>query len=232
MSVPQVQLPLEVRLRAEATFDNFCEIDGAEPVIDALRRQPLAGGEPLLFLSGMSGAGKSHLLQACCHEQEAACLYLPLADLVEYPAQDVLQATEHLQRLCCDDVHAVAGNEDWELGLFHLINRCRQSGCRLVFAAQAPPRALAISLPDLASRLAGGVVYPLPRPGDSEKTAILSFRAERLGLELSAPEARFIVNRAPRKIEQLLDILDTLDRASLAQQRQLSIPFIKATLGW
>ena len=28
------------------------------------------------------------------------------------------------------------------------------------------------------------------------------------------------------------DVLDTLDRASLAQQRPLSIPFVKATLSW
>jgi hypothetical protein len=31
---------------------------------------------------------------------------------------------------------------------------------------------------------------------------------------------------------QLLQVLDLLDQASLAQQRALSIPFVKEALGW
>jgi hypothetical protein len=31
---------------------------------------------------------------------------------------------------------------------------------------------------------------------------------------------------------QLLKLLDTLDQASLAEQRSLSIPFVKQALGW
>jgi len=44
--------------------------------------------------------------------------------------------------------------------------------------------------------------------------------------------AAYIVHRARRGMDELLGLLDTLDRASLAEQRSLSIPFVKNTLGW
>ena len=67
---------------------------------------------------------------------------------------------------------------------------------------------------------------------DEEKAEILQFRATRRGLTLPAGVATFIVSRAPRAMEQLLGVLDQLDEASLAQQRALSIPFVKQALGW
>jgi DnaA family protein len=67
---------------------------------------------------------------------------------------------------------------------------------------------------------------------DEDKAAILQFRATRRGMSLSAEAATFIVSRAPRAMSQLLSILDQLDDASLVQQRVLSIPFVKQTLGW
>jgi DnaA family protein len=33
-------------------------------------------------------------------------------------------------------------------------------------------------------------------------------------------------------MDQLLQVLETLDKASLAEKRALSIPFVKEALGW
>jgi DnaA family protein len=159
-------------------------------------------------------------------------LYLPLAQLREYPPADVLQGVERVDRLCLDDVHAVLGDADWELALFNLYNSARQRGCRLVVAGDAAPRALAVNLADLRSRLSWGIVYQLVEGDDEDKSAILQFRAQRRGLSLSPAVASYIVGRAPRAMEQLLAVLDQLDAASLAQQRALSIPFVKQALGW
>jgi DnaA family protein len=101
-----------------------------------------------------------------------------------------------------------------------------------VIAGNAAPRALAVELADLRSRLSGGIVYRLAQPGDEDKAAILQFRAARRGLTLSNGVARYIVSRAPRAVEQLLQILDRLDRDSLVEQRALSIPFVKGVMGW
>jgi DnaA family protein len=226
------QLSLAVQLRDDATLENFLALPAVLPLVNALQSQMQPGGEAIIYLYGPPGTGKSHLLQASCQVAQARTLYLPLAQLRAYPPADVLQGVEHLDRLCLDDVHAVLGDADWELALFNLYNDARQRGCRLVVAGNAAPRALAVNLPDLRSRLSWGIVYQLVEGDDEDKSAILQFRALRRGLSLTPAVASYIVGRAPRAMEQLLAVLDQLDAASLAHQRSLSIPFVKQALGW
>jgi DnaA family protein len=186
----------------------------------------------VVFLHGASGGGKSHLLQASCHQVGRGALYLPMSEIASYPPVDVLQSVENLDLVCLDDIHAVVGDPAWETALFHFFNRARETGCALQFAAEAAPRNLPIKLPDLRSRLSWAVVFQLAVPADEEKAEILRFRAARRGLALAPEVATFIVNRAPRNLDDLLALLDALDRASLAEQRSLSLPFVKSTLGW
>ena len=228
----QHQLSLAVQLRDDATLENFLPLPKAQPLLNALRAQMQPDGEAVIYVYGPQGVGKSHLLQASCHLEEAQTVYLPLAHLRQYPAADVLQGVEQQDRVCLDDIHTVVGDPDWELALFNFYNSARQRGCRLVVAADAAPRGLAVKLPDLRSRLSWGIVYQLMEGDDEEKAAILQFRAMRRGLTLTPAVANFIVGRAPRGMQQLLGVLDQLDHTSLSQQRGLSIPFVKQTLGW
>lgn len=214
-------------------MENFVALARVEPLVNALQSQLSPGGEALVYLYGPPGTGKSHLLQASCHDGEGAeALYLPLAELGHYNAQEVLQGVDRLGRVCIDDVHAVLGEDEWELGLFNLINGARQNGCRLVIAGNAAPRALEVNLADLRSRLTGGIVYQLEEAGDEDKAAILQFRATRRGIALSDSVASYIVSRAPRGMEQLLAVLDRLDKESLVEQRPVSVPFVKEAMGW
>ena len=228
----QHQLSLEIRLRDDATFANFLAPESVLPLVDMLQRQLDAEGESVVFVCGPSGTGKSHLLQSCCQENQGRTQYLPLEALRDSPPEDVLSGVEFLDRVCVDNVQLVAQDPAWELALFSMINRARESGCRMVFAADAAPRALNIELADLQSRLGWGAVFELPRLADEDKIAILCFRAEQRGLSLTEGVAAFIVNRAPRSMHDLLDFLEYLDKASLRQQRSLSIPFIKEALDW
>jgi DnaA family protein len=228
----QHQLPLEVQLRDDATLDNFLAVPAVQPLMAGLQQQREPAGEAMILVYGPAGSGKSHLLQASCRAASSASLYLPLPELRQYDPADVLQGVEALDLVCLDDVHAVLGDAGWELALFNLCNRARERDCKLLLAANAAPRALSVDLQDLRSRLSWGVVYQLAQADDEEKAAILQFRASRRGLALSAEVTSYIVRRAPRALDQLLGLLDILDRHSLAQQRALSIPFVKQVLGW
>ena len=226
------QLPLPVELREEATLDNYLTLPAARVLVSTLRSQCEVGGEPLIYLHGAGATGKSHLLQAACHLAGSRSIYLPLQDLQAYSPAAVMADVERAGLVSIDDVPAVLARREWEEGVFHLVNRARQSGCRLLLAGDAAPRELAITLADLRSRLAGGVVFQLPVPEDEDKAAILRFRAARRGLELGPEAARYIVERAPRGLDRLLELLSRLDRASLAAQRNLTVPFIRASMGW
>ncbi len=231
MAEPGQQLPLKVQLRDEATLGNFLVTDSLRPLMPLLEGLCAGSGEPLLYLHGTKNSGKSHLLQACCHQLGSAAIYLPLAELVDYPPEQVLADMETMALVCLDDMDVIAGVGSWERGLFHFFNRARAAGCRLLLAASAAPRSLGTKLPDLQSRLSWGLVFHLPGYSDADKEALLILRARQRGLSMSAEVARYVVSRAPRGLAQLFELLDRVDERSLAEQRGITVPFLRQVLG-
>ena len=132
------QLALEVQLRDDATLENYLAPAQAQPLLRALEGQLHAQGEPVIYICGPGGSGKSHLLQAACHLAGDAALYLPMGEVAQYPPGDVLRGVETLDLVCLDDIEQVLGDDDWEMALFDLFNRAREWGCRLLLAATGP----------------------------------------------------------------------------------------------
>ncbi|WP_136064010.1 DnaA regulatory inactivator Hda [Modicisalibacter radicis] len=233
MSTGPAQLPLGVGLRDDATFGNFLPGDNAA-LVAKLRAQLDDDGEAFIYLWGAPGSGRSHLLQAACHEASARdrrALYLPLDDLGHFPPH-MLEEIERLDLVVIDDLDTVVGRKRWEEGLFHGFNRLRDAGKRLVIAASAAPRQLDIQLPDLASRLSWGMTFHLQRLDDVQRFEALQLRARSRGMQLPDEVARYILHRGPRQLNELFATLERLDRASLSAQRKLTIPFVKQALGW
>jgi DnaA family protein len=235
------QLPLRLALPDDATLDNFLPDAASRPLCAALSVPPDVGAdatagaastEPLIFLHGPRGTGKTHLLQAACHLLPKGSLYLPISELRDLSAAELLHDLEQLQRVAVDDPRLIAGDAGWEEALFHLINRCRASGCQLLFADRQPPAGLQLRLPDLRSRLAGGVTWALQAPDEARLREVLAFRARRRGLEASDAVLGYLCNRASRSLPELLALLALLDEASLQAKRPLTVPMVRDTLGW
>ena len=191
-------------------------------------------GSPVALYLGSAGVGRSHLLQAAClraEQQGEQAVYLPLAELVEY-GPELLDDLEQCALVCLDDLEAVLGRSAWEEALFHLFNRLRDSGRRLLIAASASPRELPIKLADLKSRLTLALIFQMRPLSDEDKLRALQLRASRRGLHLTDEVGHFILTRGTRSMSALFDLLEQLDQASLQAQRKLTIPFLKETLGW
>jgi DnaA family protein len=225
------QLTLGVGLKDEATFANYYAGQNG-PLMQELQKAAEGRGERVIYFCGAGGQGCTHLLQAVCHEanrHRVTSVYIPLASLIDYsPA--VLEGLESLMLVCIDDVHLIAGRPAWEEAFFHAYNRIHDAGHRLLLTANVMPKSLGVSLPDVVSRLSWGVVFQLQSLTDAEKLAVLSMRAERRGLTLSDEVGKFILNHCPRHMSTLFAALEALDKASLAAQRKLTIPFVKAVL--
>ena len=233
MTTPQQQLTLNVQLRDDATLENFLCAASIQALVKVVQGQLGVPGEPIIYIYGPADTGKSHLLQAACHLAESTpVVYLPLSELADYSPEDVLQGVESMGLVCLDDVQAVMGKDNWELALFHFFNRARESDCRLLVSADVAPRELQVNLADLRSRLSWGIVYQLEALNDEQRKSVLCFRAAQRGLPLSSEVSSYILDRAPRALPRLLELLDTLDTASLVEKRSLSIPFVKKALGW
>lgn len=231
------QLSLGVQLKDDATFGNFYAVDGQpnRQVVMALQQQLQPFGEQFIYLSGAQGAGLSHLLQAACHfagEQGRSAQYLPLDELVNADPAALLDGLEILDLVCLDGLQWVVGRPDWERALFVFFNTMRDTGRRVVMAAAQGPRELKVSLPDLQSRLNWGLVFQVHPLDDESKRSALQMRAKARGIELTDEVAQYILHRAPRSTHELFKTLHRLDDASLAEQRRLTIPFVKQTLGF
>jgi DnaA family protein len=184
----------------------------------------------IVWLCGPAGSGKTHLLQAACraaHEKNAASMYVSLRDADVHA--DQLLGAEQLGLVALDDVDAVAGNDAWEARLFSVFNEFHARG-GLLLAARSAPAAIRFHLGDLASRAAGAIVYRLQALDDEQQLEALLEHARRRGFELDAATARFLQGRVQRGMTELCQWLDRLDRASLAAQRRLTIPFVREVL--
>jgi DnaA family protein len=223
------QLALDVRLRDASSFENFYTPGGRE-VPDRLTAA-IAGsaGGAQIYLWGEAGSGRSHLLQATCRlasAESVTAAYVPLTEATRLEPT-MLEGLESVRLVCLDDMQAVAGNRAWETALFTLLDRVRDAGGVLVAAGDAPPAGLELAMPELVSRLARGLVYQLQPLDDAGKLAAMRLRARNRGFELTEEVARYILNRYPRDTAALFTLLDRIDRASLAHQRRVTIPFVR-----
>lgn len=230
--VTATQLPLALKVRQGKDLSAFISSQQPEllPLLDAL----LAAQERQMYLYGASGCGKSHLLEACVSQLErlgeSACLVS--AALLRELSPEVFDGMEGYALLAIDDVDQLAGQPEWEEALFHLYNRCLEAGGRLLFAAQQAPRQGGFQLADLVSRLGAGPVLNIKLPDENGLVALLQTRAKASGLTMSMELARYMVARASRQPNALIELVERLDRAALADKRRLTIPFVRQQLDW
>jgi len=226
------QLPLALQLREGNDLSNF--FPGPNGAALAGACEVVLGADRQAFIWGGAKQGKSHLLEGAVRlaQQQGmdACL-LPASELLPLvPA--VLESMEQFDLLALDDCQRFAGDPAWEEALFHLYNRLMAQGGRLLVTADASPTAVGLLLPDLATRLAAGPVYRLTPLADDDLQKVLQERARARGLRVEQDVAHYIVLRSERSPGALMELLDRLDRMALAQQRSVTIPFVKDALGW
>lgn len=226
------QLSLPLFLPDDETFDGFYPGENAALLAAIHSALNDADGRYIYFWS-KQGGGRSHLLRAACSrlsKKGEAVGYVPL-DKRSYFTTEVLEGMEQLALVCIDNIEQIVGNIEWEMAIFHLYNRILETDhtCLLI-TGDRPPRQLHLHLPDLASRLDWGQIYKLQPLSDDDKVLSLQLRAKLRGFELPEEVGRFMLKRLDREMPALFMALNRLDRASICQQRKLTIPFVKEIL--
>lgn len=224
------QLPLGLRWPRRQRFEHFHAGSNAA-ALAAVRALAVQPGAPWLYLSGPAGSGKSHLLMAACQAASEAgrtVQYLPLRRLSDYVS--VIRGVAGSPFLALDDLDLLAGDRDAEHALFDLYNRARAESAALIFAAECVPIQLALTLPDLRSRLGACTQFTLKPLDDAERRIVLKNQAALRGIVLDDVVLDWLFARYARDLGALLDLLDRLDQASLAAQRRVTVPFLRGLL--
>jgi DnaA-homolog protein len=213
------QLILDIRPDAPPSFDNFFAGPNAEALIAVREHAANQTPEPVLYLWGEAGTGKSHLVQAWCRVAGATSIY---------PLPEPPQAT-----VVVDDVDRLDAEN--QIHLFSLINAAREGTGRVLATGPVPPAQLMdlptlTFRPDLATRLAQGLIFRLHPLSDTDKRAALGMRAESRGLRLPDEVVNYLLIRCRRDLPHLLMLVDQLDTHSLSLKRAVSLPLLKDIL--
>ena len=226
------QLPLSITLRDDSTLESYYPGDNIQ-ALNEIKNLSMCAGEQFVYLWGRIGVGRSHLLQGACqeaHKRGKTAVYLPLSELIHQDPTKLFEGLHRLEVVCIDDVDLICGKALWEEKLFYLFNKIRTANHRLLIASNVPPKSLTLQLPDLQSRLSWGVVYQLHPLNDEQLVSALQLRSKQRGLELTDEVGMYLTRRVTRSMPELYQLLDNLDKASLAAQRRLTIPFVKTCL--
>lgn len=224
------QIPLQLEPPRPDRFEDFYPGPNVATfnAVRALLDEPGA----FIFLSGPAGSGKSHLLNALCHqarEQDMAAFYIALKRLPESAAAG-LEGLQVLNLVCVDDLDRVAGNPAWEHALFNCFNEVRSAGGCLLVSSRLPLNSLEFGLPDLASRLAWGVRLNLQSPDDEGKLAVMQQRAHSLHIELPEDVQRYLIKHSSRDMASLLKTVELLKDAAFAGKRKITIPLAREVM--
>ncbi|TWI00311.1 regulatory inactivation of DnaA Hda protein [Luteimonas cucumeris] len=225
------QLPLALRYSPDQRFETFVGAPaGAIALLQAFAERPSADW---LYVAGPAAVGKTHLALATCAATEQAgrrAAYLPLAAAAGR-LREALEALEGNDVIALDGIGSIAGHRDDEVALFDFHNRVRGTGVNVLYVAAAMPDVLALDLPDLRSRLSQCARITLAPLDDAGRREVLRLRAQRRGLVLEEAALDWLLKRVDRDLGSLTALLDQLDRASLAAQRKVTVPFLREVLG-
>lgn len=230
------QLALSVQLPDDETFFSYKSTVNQGVAVQLQHfingQAPTKHGPQSFFLFGLKGVGKSHLLHACSTYAASlgkSSLCLSFSEL-KHLAVEVLEGLEHIDIICLDDIEVISGEQQWQQAIFDLYNRLLEQNKLLIITGNQSAHQLGITLPDLVSRLTWGYTEQVKALTDEEKIIALQFRAQQRGLLLPDDVVKFLLNRLSRDMGSLIESLDVLDKASIREQRKITIPFIKEIL--
>lgn len=211
------QLLLELAAPPQPTLDNF--VTGAAggngdnaAALAALREfGTAASADRCLYLWGVRGSGRSHLLAAW------RCL------------RDSGGDSGGVSHTCFtqDDVETL--NQAAQIDLFNRINAARD-GHGYVLAAGRTAPAQSPLRDDLKSRLAWGLTFEIIALSDDDKRDALLRHAAARDMTLSGDVLAYLMTHVRRDMPTLAGIVDALDRFSLETKRPVTLPLVRDLL--
>jgi chromosomal replication initiator protein len=168
---------------------------------------------PLFLYSGV-GLGKTHLLHAIGHQcasRGSSVLYVTseqftnefISAIRNRTTEDFRRRYRSVQLLLMDDVQFLSGKEQTHEGFFHTFNDLHTSGNQVVISSDRPPKALALLEDRMRSRFEWGLTAVIEPPNLETRMAILSFKADQLGISLQDNIIELIAKRVQKNVREL-----------------------------
>lgn len=201
-------------------FEDF-QGQGNNELIKTLKEQV----ESFVYLWGEQGSGKTTLLKSWVAkaQQEGK-----LATYIDVATMGLPESVRESDFIAIDGVEAL--NEEEQIRLFSIFNQFKdQQQGYLLISANTPPNRLSVR-EDLRTRMGFCLVYEVVPLTDSEKISLLSAMAKSRQIHLSDDVFVYLLNHWKRDIDSLVQILEQLDRYSLATKKPITVFLVKKLL--
>jgi chromosomal replication initiator protein len=242
---PAAAPPAPLPLHPTYTFDDFVigpSNQMAHAKARAVADDPGGSSNPL-FLYGGVGLGKTHLLQAICHEvlrrsPDFRIVYLSCEEFTnEYVSAVQRNATEAFRNrfrsvdmLVIDDIHFLANKERTQEEFFHTFNALYQARRQIVLSSDAPPADIPSLQERLVSRFKWGLVEKVEPPETETRMAILRQKAESWGLQVPNDVIDYVASNVRSNIREIEGALASIRSRSQIQGVPVDLALAKAAL--
>jgi chromosomal replication initiator protein len=187
-----------------------------------------------LFIYGVTGIGKTHLMQAVAHaildrHPATRAIYIGAEQFTnEYVASIQARTTQQFRRkyreldlLLIDDVHFLKGKEATQEEFFHTFNALYEAGRQIILTSDRRPNEIPNIEARLVTRFQWGMVADIELPDYEHRVAILRRKAQLDHLEATIPDdvLHLIAEHVRSSVRELEgSIIKLLAFASLRQQ--------------
>ena len=235
-----------LQLNPRYTFDNFVigpSNRHAHAYCLAVAESPAKAYNPL-FIYGGVGLGKTHLLQAVCHQLKSKSQknlkiqYLSserftneLIDAIQHRSTAAFrQKYRNMDMLVIDDIHFIAGKESTQEEFFHTFNTLYDAHKQIVISSDRPPKEIANLEEKLVSRFSWGLTTDIQPPDLETRVAILKKKIEREPVAVPDDVIFFIAQLIKTNIRELEGALIRTIAYSLLEEKPITLELAREVL--
>ena len=220
------QLGLPFALNAKMLWRNFSG-DKNQQIIEFLTSLFDQSSASVVYIYGDKSNGKTHLLQGCTFEVLERSLAVVYLDFAQEMPDGILNGLEDNDWVCIDNVDFLDENQQQEL--FDLYNRATHTSVKLIVSGSVLPGELTL-LKDLKTRLSLATIFCLESLDDKSKKDIIQKQMNERNLKIDHKIYDYLFKYHSRDLTDLLSAIDQLDKASLQQKNNITIPLVKQVL--
>lgn len=196
-----------------------------------------------LFIYGGVGLGKTHLLQAICHESKKKSPNLKIYYLTsEKFTNELIDAIQHhststfrqkyrnVDVLVIDDIQFIAGKESTQEEFFHTFNTLYDAHKQIIITSDRPPKEISNLQDRLVSRFGWGLTTDIQPPDLETRVAILKKKIEKEPVCVPDDVIFFIAGLIKTNIRELEGALIRIIAYSLLEEKPITLDLTKEVL--
>jgi len=233
-------------LNPRFTFENFVIGSSnrhAHAYSLAVANSPAKSYNPL-FIYGGVGLGKTHLMQAVCHQiikdsPRAKICYITserftneLIDAIQRHSTSSFRQRyrNNVDVLVVDDIQFIAGKESTQEEFFHTFNALYDAHKQIIICSDRQPKEISNLQDRLVSRFSWGLATDIQPPDLETRVAILRKKVEREPVTVPDDVINFIAHLIKTNIRELEGALIRTIAYSLLEEKVITLELTKEVL--